>query len=62
VSLNVGVVGLALSAADLGYRVLVPTDAVVGVPLDYGDAVIRNTLAMVATLTTVDDLVGRWST
>lgn len=58
VSLNVGVLGLCLSAADLGYRVVVPTDAVVGVPAAYGDAVLRNTLAMVATLTTVDDLVG----
>ena len=32
VSLNVGILGLCLSAADLGYRVVVPTDAVVGVP------------------------------
>lgn len=59
VSLNVGVLGLCLSAADLGYRVVVPTDAVVGVPADYGDAVLTNTLAMVATLTTVDELLAR---
>lgn len=58
VSLNVGVLGLCLSAADLGYRVVVPTDAVVGVPAEYGDEVLTNTLAMVATLTTVDDLLS----
>ena len=60
VSLNVGVLGLCLTAADLGYRVVVPTDAVVGVPAGYGDDVLANTLAMVATLSTVDDLLASW--
>jgi nicotinamidase-related amidase len=60
VSLNIGVTGLCLAAADLGYRVVVPTDATVGVPVDYGDAVLRHTLAPVATLTTVDELVDAW--
>lgn len=60
VSLNVGVLGLCLGATDLGYRAVVPTDAVVGVPLDYGDAVLANSVAMVATLTTVDELLARW--
>ncbi len=60
VSLNVGVLGLCLTAADLGYRVVVPTDAVVGVPVGYGDDVLANTLAMVATLSTVDDLLASW--
>jgi nicotinamidase-related amidase len=61
VSLNVGVLGLCLGAADLGYRVVVPTDAVVGVPAAYGDEVLRNSIAMVATLRTVDDLVAAWT-
>lgn len=59
VSLNVGVLGLCLGAADLGYRVVVPRDAVVGVPVDYGDAVLRHTLSMVASITTVDELAAR---
>ena len=58
VSLNIGVLGLCLSAADLGYRVVLPTDAVVGVPAEYGDEVLRNSLAMVAELSTVDDVLG----
>lgn len=58
VSLNIGVLGLCLGAADLGYRVVVPTDAVVGVPASYGDMVVANTLAMVCTLTTVDELLA----
>ena len=58
VSLNLGIVGLAIEAVNLGYRVVVATDAVCGVPRDYADAVTRHTLALVATLATVDDVVG----
>lgn len=61
VSLNVGVTGLCLSAVDLGYRVTVCTDAVVGVPVSYGQDVIKNTLAMLATLTTTSELAQHWS-
>ena len=61
VSLNVGVLGLCLGASDRGYRVIVPTDAVVGVPVEYGDAVVANSVAMVATLTTVDELLATWA-
>lgn len=57
VSLNVGVLGLCLSAADLGYRVVVASDAVVGVPVEYGDSVLTHTLAMVATVLPVAEIV-----
>lgn len=59
-SLNVGVFGMAVVAVDLGYQVVVPRDAVVGVPAAYGDAVIENSLAMIATIVTADDLVAAW--
>lgn len=60
VSLNVGVLGMCLSAADLGYQVVVVRDAVVGVPAAYGDAVLDNTLSMIATVVTADELVAAW--
>jgi nicotinamidase-related amidase len=60
VSLNVGVLGLCLSAADLGYRVVIPTDAVCGVPEEYAEAILRHTLGAVGTRCTVADLVERW--
>ena len=60
VSLNAGVLGLCLGAVDLGYEVVLPTDATVGLPADYGEAVLRNTLSAVATLTTVDELTALW--
>jgi nicotinamidase-related amidase len=60
VSVNLGVLGMVLSALDLGYQIVLPVDAVVGVPMDYARAVIDNSLGLVSTLTTVDDLVGAW--
>src|SRR5579883_2609004 len=38
VSVNIGVFGTAVEAVNLGYRVAVATDAVVGVPPAYGDS------------------------
>jgi nicotinamidase-related amidase len=50
VSLNVGIPGTVIEAVNAGYAVVVATDAVVGVPVDYGDQVLRNSLAAIATL------------
>jgi len=58
VSLNLGIIGLAVEAVDLGYSVVVATDAVAGIPADYGADVLRHTLGLVATLATVDDIAG----
>ena len=58
VSLNVGITGLAIEAVNYGYRVLVARDAVIGVPVAYGDEVLRNSLAPIAALAEVDDLIA----
>jgi len=58
VSLNLGIPGLAVEAVDLGYRVVVATDAVAGVPRDYAAQVLRHTMPLVATLATVDEIVA----
>jgi nicotinamidase-related amidase len=57
VSVNLGIVGLAVEAVNLGYRVVVVTDAVAGVPRQYADAVLEHTLALVAKLATTDEVV-----
>ena len=49
-SINVGVLGLVLSGVDLGYQVVVARDAVAGVPAEYGDAVLRHTIGLLATV------------
>lgn len=60
VSTNLGVIGLSIEAVNLGYRVVVATDAVAGIPRDYADAVMRNTLALLATRAEVDEIVRAW--
>jgi len=60
VSLNVAIVNLAFDAVNLGYQVVIPRDAVAGTPVEYADAVLEHTLAMVATVTDVDSLVAAW--
>jgi biuret amidohydrolase len=58
VSVNVAITNLAMDAVNLGYQVVLPRDAVCGVPADYADAVIDNTLALLATVTTTEAVVG----
>ena len=58
VSVNVGIVGLCLSAADLGYQVVLVRDAVAGVPADYAESVIEHSLAMVSTVVTYRAVAG----
>jgi biuret amidohydrolase len=60
-SVNIGVMGMVISAVDLGYQVVVPRDAVAGVPASYADAVMENTIGMLATVTTTDELIAAWS-
>ncbi|RSS83750.1 cysteine hydrolase family protein [Streptomyces sp. WAC06614] len=61
VSANVAVPNTVFDAVNLGYQVVLPTDAIAGVPAAYTAEVLRHSLALVATLTTTDDLLARWS-
>jgi hypothetical protein len=58
VSVNLGVLGLAIEAVNLGYQVVVATDAVCGVPQDYAASVLRETIALIATLATSEQIIG----
>ena len=60
-SLNVGIVGAAVEAIDFGYRVVIPRDAVVGVPREYTEMMFEHTLKLLARLTTVDELIAAWA-
>jgi nicotinamidase-related amidase len=60
VSVNLGVLGLAIEACNLGYQVVVPRDAVAGLPDEYAEALLDNTFPLIATLTTTDDLLEAW--
>ena len=61
VSVNVAVTNLVMDAVNRGYDVVLPRDAVCGIPRAYADAVIDNTLSLLATVTTTDDLVAIWT-
>lgn len=60
VSANVAIPNAVFDAVNLGYTAVVPQDAIAGVPADYTPAMIRNTLALVATITTTDDVLSCW--
>ncbi|WP_407686380.1 cysteine hydrolase family protein [Mycobacterium sp. HUMS_1102779] len=61
VSLNIAIPNVVMDAVNAAYRVVVPRDAVAGIPAEYGEAVIANTLSLLATITTADDLLRAWT-
>ncbi|MGQ0434396.1 MAG: isochorismatase family protein [Microthrixaceae bacterium] len=60
VSVNVAVTNLVMDAVNRGYSVVLPRDAVCGLPQAYADAVIDNTLALLATVVRTDELIEIW--
>jgi nicotinamidase-related amidase len=61
VSLNVALIGSSVEAVNRGYRVAVARDAAAGVPTEYGEALLRSSLAPLATVTTVEQLAAAWA-
>jgi nicotinamidase-related amidase len=61
VSVNVGMTNFVMDAVNLGYQFVLPRDAVAGLPAAYADAVIDNSLALLATITSAADVVACWS-
>jgi nicotinamidase-related amidase len=57
---NIGITSLAFDAVNWGYQMVLPRDAIAGVPPEYAAAVIDNTLSLVATLTTTAAIVEAW--
>ncbi|MBV7247323.1 cysteine hydrolase [Streptomyces sp. MW-W600-10] len=60
VSANIAIPNAVFDAVNLGYTAVVPADAIAGVPAEYTPAMVRNTLALVATVTTTDAVLGSW--
>ncbi|HVN84144.1 MAG TPA: cysteine hydrolase [Candidatus Binatia bacterium] len=60
VSVNVGITGMTIEALNCGYQVVIPREAVAGTPDQYVDAVFENTLRLLATITSVDEVVSAW--
>jgi nicotinamidase-related amidase len=60
VSVNVALVGLTIGLVNMGYQVVVPRDAVAGVPTDYAASMLDNTYALLGTVLTVDEVLSAW--
>lgn len=60
VSANVAIPNAVFDAVNLGYTAVVPADAIAGVPADYTPALVSNTLALVATVTSTEEVLSAW--
>lgn len=61
VSLNIGIPNTVMHLVDFGFEVIVPRDAVAGVPAQYAELVLEHTIKFLATVTSVDHLLTAWS-
>ncbi len=61
VSLNVAIPNLVFDALNRSYQVVVVSDAVAGVPVEYGRQVLDHTLSLLTTLVTTDEMAVAWS-
>lgn len=61
VSLNIAIPNLVFDAVNRSYQVVVVSDAVVGIPVEYGAQMLTNTLSLVATIATAEELLQAWS-
>ncbi len=60
VSVNIALTNLVFDAVNAGYQVVVPRDAVAGLPASYVEAVFEHTLGLLATLTTTAEMLACW--
>lgn len=61
VSVNVAIPNFVMDAVNRGYQFVLPRDGVAGIPADYADAVVDNSLALLATVSTVDAVCAGWA-
>ena len=61
VSINLGIFGTVMSAVDLGYNVVIVSDGVCGVPREYAEDVVKNSLSLLATIASADEVVAAWN-
>ena len=61
VSVNIAMLNFAMDAVNAGYQIVMPRDAVAGIPEAYAESVLDNTISLLATLPTTDDVLTAWS-
>ncbi|MEX0875150.1 MAG: cysteine hydrolase [Actinomycetota bacterium] len=61
VSVNIGITNLVMDAVNAGYVVVLPRDAVTGIPVEYAESMIDNTLSLLATVVSTGDVIEAWT-
>ena len=61
VSLNVAIPNLVFDAVNRSYQVVLVSDAVAGVPQEYGAQMIEHTLSLVSTIASSEEIVDAWA-
>ena len=61
VSLNLAIPHTVGDLSQAGFGIVVPRDAVAGTPPEYGEQVLRNTVALMGRITTTGELIGQWA-
>ena len=61
VSVNWAITNLTFDAVNRGYDVVVPRDAVTGIPAEYVEMAIEHSLAFVSTIAATEEIVTAWS-
>ncbi len=60
VSLSFAILNFTMDCVNRGYQVILPRDAVAGFPEPYAQQVLDNTLSMLATITSTDEIIAAW--
>jgi nicotinamidase-related amidase len=61
VSLNIAIPNLVFDAINRSYQVVLVSDAVAGIPIEYGDQVIEHSLSLVTTVAQSREIIDAWS-
>ncbi len=61
VSVNVALLATVIDGVNRGYQIVVPRDAGRGGRQEYVEAVLDNTISLLATVTTTAEVVAAWS-
>lgn len=60
VSVNEAIIGMAIEAVNLGYRVAVLSDGVSGLPAEFVDDMLRHSLRLLGPTPTTQDVLAAW--
>lgn len=60
VSVNLGIFGMCIEAVGLGYYAVIPRDCTSGTPKEHVESMFRNSLSLIATVTSSEEIAAVW--